>query len=299
LLQKNKLLMLSSAVIATSAIVAPIAEASTYSVSKGDTLTKIASANKTTVNQLKQWNNLANDSIYVGQKLTVSTVKQTTTNTTSISAVNKNTSTPVQSTAIVTSSTYKVEKGDTLSKIANKVKLTVADLKKLNNLNSDTIYVGQQLKIGEVKGTSIVKQETNTSAGKDIANSTNGQAIYEKVLKIAKSLTGTPYVYGGNTPAGFDCSGFVKYVFSNAGVTLTRKSSNDYYNNDTTVVENPIPGDVVFFKDTYIQGISHMGIYIGNGQFIHAGNNGVETSKLSYDYWDSKFVAFKRFNQVK
>lgn len=60
-----------------------------------------------------------------------------------------------------------------------------------------------------------------------------------------------------------------------------------------------IPGDIVFFKNTYIEGISHMGIYIGADQFIHAGSNGVQVSKLSFDYWASKFVAFKRFNQLK
>ncbi|QCR31477.1 LysM peptidoglycan-binding domain-containing protein [Lysinibacillus sp. SGAir0095] len=377
MLQKKKLLLLSTALITTAAIAAPMAEASSYTVSKGDTLTKIANANKTTVNQLRQWNNLKNDAIYVGQKLTVSATKPTT-------STNKP-QTPTKTPAVTNASTYKVVKGDTLSKIAVAVKSTVADIKKWNGLTSDSIYVGQQLKIGEVnnvtskpqtppnkdvqpgqntnvlnyqvvKGDSLAKIATKfsvtvadlkkmnqlssdliyigqvlklnvsstdgepdtildpeeviesdliidskLSSENAIKNnvSATGQAIYAQVLKIAKSLTGTPYIFAGNTPAGFDCSGFVKYVFSNAGVDITRKSSNDYFMNDTTIVENPIPGDIIFFKNTYIEGISHMGIYIGNGEFIHAGSSGVQVSKLSYDYWTSKFVAFKRFNQVK
>ena len=68
--------------------------------------------------------------------------------------------------------------------------------------------------------------------------------------------------------------------------------------NDTTVVSNPMPGDVVFFKNTYKSGISHMGIYLGDGTFIHAGDNGVEQSNINYSYWKDRFVAFKRFNEV-
>jgi len=399
MVQKNKLLLLSTAVIATAVIAAPMAEASSYSVGKGDTLTKIAAANKTTVNQLKQWNNLKNDYIYVGQKLTVSAVKQPAASNTQVTASSKPTAatsnkpTSSQTPAATNPSTYKVVKGDTLSKIAKAVKATVADIKKWNGLSSDAIYIGQQLKIGEVKAaapTAPAQQATpnkevpsNAPASEPVANlqsyqvlkgdslskiatkfgltvaglknlnqlnsdliyigqvlkvtdaseqgepevildskeiiksnqvidaklseekaintnvTVSGQAIYAKVLNIADSLTGTPYVFAGNTPAGFDCSGFVKYVFSNAGLDIARKSSNDYFMKDTTVVDNPVPGDVIFFKNTYVEGISHMGIYIGDGQFIHAGSNGVEVSKLSYDYWASKFVAFKRFNQVK
>ena len=392
--QKNKLLLLSTAVIATAVIAAPMAEAASYTVSKGDTLTKIANANKTTVSQLKQWNNLKNDYIYVGQKLTVTAVKQPAATNTQVVTSNKqpvtsNQPTPSKTPAATSTSTYKVVKGDTLSKIAKKINATVANIKKWNGLSTDAIYVGQQLKIGEAKTAAPAQQVTpskevpTNAAQESIANlqsyqvvkgdslskiatkfsvtladlktlnqlnsdliyigqvlkvnalsgqgepevtldskeviksdqviegklsqeqaikanvTVTGQAIYSQVLKIADSLKGTPYLFSGNTPSGFDCSGFVKYVFSNAGIDIARKSSNDYFMNDTTIVENPVPGDIIFFKNTYIEGISHMGIYIGDGQFVHAGSNGVEISKLSYDYWASKFVAFKRFNQVK
>lgn len=125
-----------------------------------------------------------------------------------------------------------------------------------------------------------------------------GQAIYERALEIAREQLGVPYKYGGNTPEGFDCSGFVRYVYFNAGLNIERKSSEDYFMKDTTIIKNPVPGDVVFFKNTYKAGISHMGIYIGDGVFIHAGNDGVEMASLEMEYWKKRFVTFKRFDGI-
>lgn len=325
MIHKNKLLLLSSAVIATTVIAAPIAEASTYTVSKGDNLTKIAKVNKVSVKQLIEWNKLKNDKVYVGQKLLVT--NGTNKGTSSTDSKNKVPQKPTNTTDSTNKETQKTEsnnfvshkviKGDTLAKIANKYSVTVASLKKINNITTDTIYIGQMLKLSE----SSVSQETgepNTELNpkevimaeqaivnqlaKEISIKSNptiaGQATYEKVIEIATSLINTPYLFAGNTPTGFDCSGFVKYVYSTAGVDISRKSSEDYFMNNTTVVENPVPGDVVFFKNTYKEGISHMGIYLGDGQFIHAGSNGVQLSKISYEYWQSKFVAYKRFNQL-
>ncbi|RUL54164.1 C40 family peptidase [Lysinibacillus antri] len=313
----KKLLLLASTVIATSVLAAPIAEASTYVVGKGDTLTKIAKTNSTTVEKIKEWNQLNNDLIFVGQKLALSATKVEQSpkpakpQTKPIKVVSVTTQQSATESKI---SQYQVEKGDTLTKIANKFSINVAELKKLNNLASDKIFVGQTLRIdknvqevGEpVKEfSSDVVKETDQQIDKQLlkekpvlaAPSVVGQASYAKVISLASELMGIPYQYGGNTPEGFDCSGFVRYVFSNAGVDIARKSSKDYFLNDTTLVETPVAGDVVFFKDTYIAGISHMGIYLGDGAFIHAGTNGVELSKLEYEYWDTRFVAFKRFNQ--
>ncbi|RTQ94338.1 C40 family peptidase [Lysinibacillus telephonicus] len=341
MIQNKKLLLLSSAIIATSVIAAPIAEASTYTVQKGDTLTKIAKANGTTVQQLKAQNNLNNDLIFIGQKLVMpnssnlNEAKSKGTNKPS-SEVKNNGSNNNQATrdvkketTSVTSksqqnnlkeaktATYTVAKGDTLTKIAKLFNVNVAQLKEWNNLKSDTIFIGQTLKIGNSSTTADLGEpvqqaerdklgETNKQIEEQLANEASilsntlgeGQVVYDKVIEIANSLLGTPYLYGGNTPAGFDCSGFVRYVYAEAGLNIVRKSSKDYFFNDTTVVESPVPGDLVFFKDTYEKGISHMGIYIGNGEFIHAGTKAVELTKLEYEYWDSHFVAFKRFKQL-
>lgn len=219
--------------------------------------------------------------------------------------------------------TYTVVKGDTLSKIARQFNVTILDLMNWNGLTSpDVIHVGQALKIISSNEPSlpvagdgeVVEDELNVaemllkdqeiiaqlSKEKKItsAPSNQGQRIYEQALQIASEQLGVPYVFAGNTPEGFDCSGFIRYVFVNAGMDLPRKSSEDYFMNDSTVVENPVPGDLIYFKHTYKPGISHMGIYLGNGEFIHAGSNGVEISKVEYDYWQKHFVTFKRFNDI-
>ena len=89
------------------------------------------------------------------------------------------------------------------------------------------------------------------------------------------------------------------YAFNQGGLKIGRASSEGYFYGNTTHVENPVPGDLVFFENTYKEGISHMGIYLGDNKFIHAGTDGVEVSDVTYSYWSSKLVAYKRFDSVK
>ncbi len=263
-----------------SALAAPVAEAASYTVQKGDTLTKIAREHEITVQQLKQWNNLETDAIFINQKLLVANEEVKVNKEEKVAFSEK-------------TGTYIVQKGDTLAAIAQKNNMTVIQLKELNKLQSDVIYINQQLQVNKVLPTKNIEEQVISVAPKE-----NGQAMYKQVIGLAHELIGTPYVFAGNTVEGFDCSGFVKYVYSNAGLDILRKSSLDYYLQDTTTVEQPMPGDVVFFKNTYIANISHMGIYIGNDQFIHAGTNGVEISKVTHSYWTERFVAYKRFNGI-
>src|SRR5690606_29846750 len=137
-----------------------IAEASTYVVSKGDTLTKIAKTSNTTIDQLKEWNKLKNDTIFVGQKLVVQSSK---------------TSKPVANTNTITESiekdvsTYKIEKGDTLSKISIKFGVSIADLQKWNKLDSDKIFVGQVLKLNPTAQISNIGEPVKDFANEVIA----------------------------------------------------------------------------------------------------------------------------------
>ncbi|MGM9951529.1 MAG: LysM peptidoglycan-binding domain-containing protein [Lysinibacillus sp.] len=315
--------ILSSAALA-GMLAVPVAEASTYTVQKGDTLSKIAIAHGTTIASLKAWNKMQQDTIYVDQKLVVANIQQpaegggpTSGKKPGVSGKGDTGEAIKPGAATSETYTYSVVKGDSLTKIASQNNTTVAKLKEWNGLSSDAIYVNQKLLIKKeepaLNGTnsSAEAEKPTGNADQEIAArlamekkitvqpSAASREKYAKVIETARALIGTPYVYGGNTPLGFDCSGFVSHVYSNAATGITRKSSLDYFMNDTTVVANPIPGDVVFFKNTYIATISHMGIYIGNNEFIHAGTNGVEISKLSYDYWDTRLVAYKRFNSIK
>ncbi len=124
-----------------------------------------------------------------------------------------------------------------------------------------------------------------------------GQAIYASIASAVPVFIGTPYAFGGTTPIGFDCSGFIHYVHQMAGLKLARMSSEDYFKESSKVLL-PEVGDLVFFKDTYKIGISHMGIYMGNNEFVHASSRGVELTKLDNSYWQKHFVGFKRFHLV-
>lgn len=107
------------------------------------------------------------------------------------------------------------------------------------------------------------------------------------VLGIAASLTGIPYVYGGSTPAGFDCSGFVQYVFRQAGISLGRTTYQQYA--QTYSVSNPQPGDLVFFGGSSPY---HVGIYAGNGMMYDSPRTGKSTSLRKI--WSDNSISFRR-----
>ncbi|UPW83737.1 LysM peptidoglycan-binding domain-containing protein [Lysinibacillus sp. Ag94] len=303
----KKLRILALSTIATSFLALQTAEAATYTVQKGDTLTKIAQSNKVTVQDIKNWNNLKNDLIYVAQKLEVS--KQASND--AVKPSNPSTTKPTTPKPTTPSKpatvSHTVVKGDSLSKIAKQYNVTIKDIKDWNGLTTDTIFVGQVLKLSPEA--SLPENDTvhNNNGSSDAGTSTvttkdpaaNGQAIYKKTVDVANSLVGTPYLYGGNTPEGLDCSGLIYYAFNQGGLKIGRDSSEGYFNGNTTQVKNPIAGDLVFFQNTYKDGISHMGIYIGNNKFIHAGSDGVEISDVTYSYWSTRLVAYKRFDAIK
>jgi cell wall-associated NlpC family hydrolase len=129
-------------------------------------------------------------------------------------------------------------------------------------------------------------------------------AILSRTSKIARQLTvsalrflGTPYVFGGTSSSGFDCSGFVQHVFAMLGIGLPR-TADAQYDVGRPAVGGPRLGDLVFF-DTY-GGVSHVGIYLGHGQFVHASSShGVMVSHLSESYWASRYVGAKRLIAVR
>jgi len=115
---------------------------------------------------------------------------------------------------------------------------------------------------------------------------------YGGVVGIAMQYLGTPYVWGGASPGGFDCSGFAMYVYSQVGVSLPHNAAMQYNTVGTYVSRDQLePGDLVFFD-----GLGHMGIYIGGGQFIHAPHTGdvVKISSLNDSWYSSTYVGAKR-----
>ena len=122
----------------------------------------------------------------------------------------------------------------------------------------------------------------------------------EKIVATAKKYLGVPYVWGGASPSGFDCSGLVYYVFKVNGYSMYR-TPEDQYRQGTYVSRNNLqPGDVVFFYNTVPgTGISHVGIYIGDGQFIHSPNSRsvVSIARLDNTYWNQHYYGARRMSK--
>lgn len=114
------------------------------------------------------------------------------------------------------------------------------------------------------------------------------------VISTAKSFLGVPYVWGGQSPSGFDCSGYIQYVLGKNGISIARTSAEQYKAGVSVSRSNLRVGDLVFFS-TYKPGPSHLGFYIGNGEFIHASSSkGVAISKLSNTYYASRYIGARR-----
>ena len=118
----------------------------------------------------------------------------------------------------------------------------------------------------------------------------------------ALGYRGAPYRWGGRSPkSGFDCSGLVQAVYAKWGIALPR-SAGEQYHVGRAVAKNALqPGDLVFFKNTYKRGISHVGIYIGNGAFIHAATSrkGVMMSRLDTGYHAQHWAGARRLDLSK
>ena len=116
----------------------------------------------------------------------------------------------------------------------------------------------------------------------------------KEVLTSANTFTGVPYKFGGTTPAGFDCSGYIRYVFQKIGFDMPRQADEQYTVGKKVEKSNLQPGDLVFFE-TYEPGISHSGIYIGDGQFISAtSSSGVAVADINDSYWGPRYRGAKR-----
>lgn len=118
----------------------------------------------------------------------------------------------------------------------------------------------------------------------------------ERVIQIAEQYLGIPYVYGGNTPAGFDCSGFTSYVFKQLGYSLYR-SSYQQINNGVPVSKSELmPGDLLLFKKQGASRIHHVGIYAGNGMMIHSPQTGdvIKYTSIVSGYYNSCYYAARR-----
>ncbi|MCP4130605.1 MAG: C40 family peptidase [bacterium] len=117
------------------------------------------------------------------------------------------------------------------------------------------------------------------------------QTVRKKIAHTAKNHLGTDYSYGGNSTVGFDCSGFVLYVYAQNGIQLPRSSGAQYERGKKIKFSEAEVGDLLFFNITG-SGISHVGIYLGELKFIHAPSSGKQVSitTVNNSYWKKRFA---------
>jgi cell wall-associated NlpC family hydrolase len=122
-------------------------------------------------------------------------------------------------------------------------------------------------------------------------------SLAERIVGLAFGAVGSPYTFGGSSPVtGFDCSGLVRWVLEQLGVDVGRTADVQYGHGQPVAAADLQPGDLVFFANTYMPGLSHVGIYVGDGQFVDAGSErtGVRRASLGDPYWASRYVGARR-----
>jgi len=135
----------------------------------------------------------------------------------------------------------------------------------------------------------------NTPAS-DKSSPISGTKTGNELLSVAQSMIGTPYVYGGRSPKGFDCSGLVQYTHHLVGLDVPRTSREQRKRAHPVSYSRLSPGDLVFFRISW-RNKSHVGIYAGKGRFIHAPSSGKQVSyaSLKNPYWRNRLVGAGRF----
>ena len=123
--------------------------------------------------------------------------------------------------------------------------------------------------------------------------------VHPAVISLALSLQGTPYRNGGSDPSGFDCSGFVQWVFAQQGLALPREVKDQYRAGSEIDSDDILPGDLVFFE-TVSSGASHVGIALGGGEFVHAPSSRgvVRIERYTSRYWADRWVGARRIVSV-
>jgi cell wall-associated NlpC family hydrolase len=190
-------------------------------------------------------------------------------------------------------------RGDTLGGIGKRFGVSVADLKRANGIKSNTIRVGQVLAVPGQEQYRADREEiySDISGSNHYAGYRNGSySSRNSIISVAKKFLGAPYKFGGNSPVkGLDCSAFVNKVFDFFDVDLPR-TARDIYKVGESVNKNELTtGDLVFFR-TYASYPSHVGIYIGDTEFIHASSKAkrVTIDSMNLPYYRKRYIGAKR-----
>ena len=290
-------------------------ETQNYTVRRGDTLSKIALSFKISVRDIANANNIANTNrLSVGRVLIIPGkvgISNITTATSAESAqIAKTPATQglpkVQQQAHRETQTYTVRMGDTISRIATSFGIGVNDIVAANNLrNNNRLSVGQVLTIpGENKTSTnetlvvraVSTQSVNTADSKPSVNENGDLSTRDRLVEAGFNLLGVRYRYGGTSEkTGLDCSALVKNLFEKFGFSLPRSSREQYKHGEKVAKEDLQKGDLVFFSSSG-KTPTHVGIYIGGNQFLHAASRAkkVVVSDLGRTWYDIRYLGARR-----
>jgi peptidoglycan DL-endopeptidase LytE len=286
--------------------------AKTHRVRKHETLYSLAKKYHVSLNELKSANNLVNNQVRVGDKLVIPS---------------RSTASDDNEHGRSSAATYKIRKGDTLTRIARKTGVSVRELRKLNSLGRGVLRPGKVLVLKESEGEGEARprhaknlqlryndlfnekdyeqslaelSEPDPDRPVDLTKNMELKADTIKTLKSkAYCFLGTRYRFGGTTKRGIDCSSFVQQVFQEMDVNLPRTAREQFKVGYEVPPSDLQKGDLIFFR-TYASFPSHVGIYLGNNRMIHASstNHRVVISSLNSPYYRARFIGAKRIAKI-
>ena len=275
-----------------------------YTVKPGDTLSEISKTFGVSIDVLKKANRLEKDTLKPKQILVISPRREARGDETA------------GRPAGVGASTL-VKKGETLSSISKKTGVSVEEIKALNQLHSSILQPGQTLllqrpvseteeemeEVGdreEVPGLTSAEKEKEKEAVQGPLAKWSSSEERNLFVKVVKNFLGVPYRLGGSTLKGIDCSAFVKKIYEIFNTTLPRTAREQFRIGKSVAKEELQEGDLVFFN-TRRSSISHVGIYIGNREFVHASsqNRQVKVDSLDMPYFSKHFLRGGRIKELE
>lgn len=288
-----------------------------YTVKKGDSLYEISKSFNISITDLKRLNQLKDDKLKPGQTIIISNTRpkdnKIETHPTQTPRLQREKPIKVNQNEI---EYYNVRQGDSLFAISKKVGIPVEEIKKLNNLNSNKLKIGQTLilkkgkkieeeieELGDGDSIEVIEEEFNQiqDTPSPPVEKWKGEEEKNIFIRVVKTFLGVPYKLGGSTLRGIDCSAFVKKIYEIFNVNLPRTAKDQLRYLFSKKVENKNElkeGDLVFFK-TRRPNNFHVGIYIGNNQFIHASsrNGEVKIDNLDTPYFKQRFIMGARVKE--
>lgn len=290
--------------------------AKTHVIRKKDTLYSLSKKYHVTVNELKSANNLVSRHLKPGEKLVIPPRTVTAADDRDGSDRFKGNS-------------YKVRKGDTLSGVARKTGVSVAELKRINGISGKKLKPGKILSLREAAQPEVVvatvrKEKnyrlrnnelfTSKEYERTLAELTDSEVekpielgenlelttdASKQLKRSAYSFLGARYRFGGTSRSALDCSSFVQQVFRDLGIHLPRTAREQFWTGEPVIPYDLQKGDLVFFR-TYASFPSHVGIYLGENKMIHASSRDrkVVISSLNTPYYRSRFIGAKRYPKL-